>query len=130
MTDTPFKSYSRNLNSFLREEGIFYIDKGVHQTGVAISLDGGKNWSDYTSVVKALSDHYKLFQRKELETFRDEALNGDAPVKTGKFVTDSDGKVHEVLVRKRIRYFKTYESNDRLKTALTRWKESGPNAGK
>lgn len=125
-----FKSYSRNLNDFLRKEGIFFVEEGVHKTGVSISLDNGETWTGYTSIIKALDDHYQLFQREELEGFRDASINADSFIRTGKFVSSNGEKGKEVLVRKRIRYYKGFEVNDRLQTALARWKESGPSANK
>lgn len=118
-----FTSYSRNLNAFLKGEGVFPVSEGVHKTGVNISADDGTTWEDYTSVFKALDVHYDSFQRKELEDFRELSFTNGAPVLSGK-ISPETGK--EILVRKRVRYYKVFESTDRLQVALTRWKESGP----
>lgn len=115
-----FKSFSRNLNAFLKKEGIFPIKKGVHTTGVQISPDGGMTWEDYTSIVQALDKYYKVFSREDLEGLIKESFKHSSPV----FGVEYKG--NDIMVCKRVRYYQEYEINDRLQVALKRWKESGP----
>jgi len=118
-----FKSFSRNLNLFLKNEGIFPVKKGVHTTGVQISPNNGTTWDDYTSLPGALEDYYAYFTREDLEALVAKSFQTSAPV----FGAAVDGnESNDILVRKRVRYFEEYEMTDRLHVALKRWKESGP----
>lgn len=115
-----FKSFSRNLNAFLRKEGIFPISKGVHTTGVQISPDAGTTWEDYTSITQALDKYYEVFSREDLENLIKASFEYSGPVFGAEY------KGNDIHVRKRVRYYQEYEINDRLQVALRRWKESGP----
>lgn len=118
-----FKSFSRNLNKFLNKEGIYAVNKGVHTTGIQISPDNGKTWEDYTSVAHSLDKYYMYFSREDLEGLIKKSFEISGPV----FGASVDGKKeHDILIRKRVRYFEEFEINDRLQLALKRWKESGP----
>lgn len=126
MVKKDFSCYSRNLTNFLKKEGIFPKEEGVHTTGLSISSDGGKTWKSYTSPTKALDDFYRLFSNEEITSFRDEAFKTGNVVSTGRFVEDENGALKEVLVKKRIRYYKVFEVDDRLGVALNRWNKSKP----
>ncbi len=117
-----FKSFSKNLTKKLKHEGIFPIKNGVHTTGVNISIDDGKTWDSFPSVVSALEKYYDTFTRDELEFYRSESFQHRLVVTTDKEINGV-----QVLVRYRIRHYQEFLVTDRLSYMLKQWSEESPN---
>ena len=112
-----FKSYSKNLTSFITDAGIKPINSGAHYWGIRISEEDGSKWKDYVSIDEALKDYGNIFTKDELEDFRDKSLKEDG------IVTDS---VTGFLFRKRVRFYKEFRYNKELIDCLKLWNETKP----
>lgn len=112
-----FRSYSKNLTQFLIDNGLKPVYGGAHYWGVRISDDNGDTWNDFISIDEALGKFGSIFTKDELTSLRDESLNLDSFVRKGN--TD-------IIIRKRVRFFKEFKHGDELSKLLNVWNDTKP----